>query len=137
MNVSNPFSSLFTPDKYRVEFETGSCKSEPVYLDFTNRTVRLQSYGKLIGGKKISLCNNEALLIGISHNVDEEVYLYKDGKVVETKPASALDRVSFNVSETGKYYIKTINIYCNPINPVFSDTVEVAALAPISTLLKF
>jgi hypothetical protein len=134
-NVRNSFTNWMYAEDYKVQLEAGSCKSDPVHLDFTNRTVQLQSNARSARGEKIALCNNEAISLSVSHNIEDEVSLYKDGKAIKTKLSSTREFVNFSVSETGKYYIKITSPYCDPITPIFSDTLEVDIAEPISTIL--
>jgi hypothetical protein len=119
--------------KYKVEFEAGSCKSLPSYIDLTKNILQLQSNGKKIGGKKINLCSNNIMEVYVNYSEFDDVSLYKDGVLVRKKSKHEYYGSDFKISSSGKYYMKIFNDSCPTKLEILSDTVEVIVAEPIST----
>ncbi|MBA4851779.1 T9SS type A sorting domain-containing protein [Emticicia sp. BO119] len=134
-NVKNFYHQRIDYGDYRVEYQTESCKSDPVRLDLTKNRISLLYNEKKIGGKKITLCNNSHIEIYTNHLYVSELKLYKDGVLVQTKN-TAYVYSGFQISEAGKYHLTITDPFCLSGEPVFSDTVEIIAPKAISTKLS-
>lgn len=132
-NTPNNYYKAFKLGKYKVEYQIGTCIAEPAYIDYSKHKVSLMSNNEKVGGKKITLCNNGSMVVDVRHTSSDEVELYKDGILYQTKPAN--QNFYINLTESGKYHVKVTLGYCSPKTEIISDTLEIVATEPISTAL--
>ncbi|RFS16008.1 T9SS type A sorting domain-containing protein [Emticicia sp. C21] len=135
-NLDGYFFEFLESRDYRVEYQTGNCKTEPSSLDLSKNKAYLYYNDKKIDSKKITLCNNAYVELKVRHITSDEVTLYKNGVLVQKKQPSLYDYTGFLISETGKYHIRISDPNCTVNGESITDTVEIVAPQPISTQLS-